>query len=541
MAPPDAAAPAAPGHRLALPLLLMLCAATYLPTLQGGFVWDDHQLVGDRAELLAHGSLRDFFSTSLFGAAWGETLSVYYRPMVLLSLALDQRLWEGDPFGFHLQNLGWHLLAVGVCHALLRRLASPAGALVGTALFAMHPLQSEAVGWISGRAEPMALVGMTLAVLLAWPARPGAARSLGAGLSLLLALLTKETALTTLALVPMLDVARWGRPRGATRYAALLAAVGLWAAMRAAAGVGAPALQASFGPAELASALRYYPALLWWPWPLTGTQSVVTVDPAGPGTLATVALLAAMGGLAWRGRGVARAGLLFALLAFAITLPAVLRTGFLGDRYVYIPLLGMGVAVAHAWPASWPRAALLPVAGVVLGWAALLQGRVHDWRDDERFQQATVDRDPHGMAWKLLGDAAWQRGDADLAAHRYRQALDARPAFFGACAPYAGSLLDGRAFPELVAEGWRLGPTRCAQAPEFRAAHAIALALEGQPDAAAALLARCPDGCGALGAEARATLALLQGQEAVAQQELAGLPVEAQDRVRSRLPASPLP
>lgn len=217
MAPPDAAAPAAPGHRLALPLLLMLCAATYLPTLQGGFVWDDHQLVGDRAELLAHGSLRDFFSTSLFGAAWGETLSVYYRPMVLLSLALDQRLWEGDPFGFHLQNLGWHLLAVGVCHALLRRLASPAGALVGTALFAMHPLQSEAVGWISGRAEPMALVGMTLAVLLAWPARPGAARSLGAGLSLLLALLTKETALTTLALVPMLDVARWGRPRGGRR------------------------------------------------------------------------------------------------------------------------------------------------------------------------------------------------------------------------------------------------------------------------------------------------------------------------------------
>src|SRR5204862_334590 len=74
----------------------------------------------------------------------------------------DRRLWGDSSFGYHLTNVGLHVVAVLLLYAFLRRTLDDAGlaradlaAFPGAALFAVHPLQRPAVGYISGRSAPL--------------------------------------------------------------------------------------------------------------------------------------------------------------------------------------------------------------------------------------------------------------------------------------------------------------------------------------------------------------------------------------------------
>src|SRR5205823_6815130 len=90
------------------------------------------------------------------------------------SYALDRRLWGDRSFGYHLTNVVLHVVAVLLLYAFLRRTLDDAGlaraelaAFTGAALFAVHPLQSEAVGYISGRSELLCAVWFLATLLIA--------------------------------------------------------------------------------------------------------------------------------------------------------------------------------------------------------------------------------------------------------------------------------------------------------------------------------------------------------------------------------------
>ena len=138
-------------------VVLGLVAVCYLPTLRAGFVWDDiplvvqNQITGDLKNLLR------FFQEDLWAATPGQDGGTgYYRPLMLLSLAVDRAifgLWAG---GHHLHNLAWHLCGTLGLMALARPLLGPWGAVVAGLCFGLHPMQSEAVIWIAARNDPMA-------------------------------------------------------------------------------------------------------------------------------------------------------------------------------------------------------------------------------------------------------------------------------------------------------------------------------------------------------------------------------------------------
>ena len=307
-------------------LLLFITAAIYLPAVGAGFVWDDpQQIVGN----LLTDDLRNLpaiFSTDVWSTA-GVVVEnpPYYRPLLITSFALDRALWGLSTAGAHLQSLAWHLAAVACVIALLRRLLPPVPALVGAALFALHPLQSEAVIWVSARNDPMCATFCVGAVLALLPERPGPGRLLAGGALMLAGLLTKELALMTGAFLVGLDIARFGRPRGWARYAAVGVALAAWAWLRARAGVGgSDALsieRLSTVAGEFVTVVGLYGKLFVWPWPLTVARRLGDLhEPAWAVAAGWAVFL--VGGAIWirRGRGLALAGLAFAAVTFGPTL-----------------------------------------------------------------------------------------------------------------------------------------------------------------------------------------------------------------------------
>ena len=94
--------------------------------------------------------------------------------MTSYTLALDRALQGSGPRGFHLTNLLLHLLSSLLLFQVLRRLGSlPLAGLASRVCSALHPVQTEAVVWASGRTDLLA----TLLVLLTLAASRSARRT----------------------------------------------------------------------------------------------------------------------------------------------------------------------------------------------------------------------------------------------------------------------------------------------------------------------------------------------------------------------------
>lgn len=106
--------------------------------------------------------LNDFWGTPLTHSGSHKS----YRPLCVLSFRLNHWLHELEPAGYHLFNVLLHCLATAL-FTLLARSLLPAGLSTGVAgcLFAAHPIHTEAVAGIVGRADVGAAVFFLLAFL----------------------------------------------------------------------------------------------------------------------------------------------------------------------------------------------------------------------------------------------------------------------------------------------------------------------------------------------------------------------------------------
>lgn len=123
--------------------LLAAALVIYLPALGGGFLsWDDTQhLDGVRA-----------FEISRFWTA------PYYGLYIPLTYSAWSVLWRAfaAPWAFHLFNVGLHALNAWFVYVLGRRWLGGRGAWLAACVFLVHPLQVEAVAWISGGRDVLA-------------------------------------------------------------------------------------------------------------------------------------------------------------------------------------------------------------------------------------------------------------------------------------------------------------------------------------------------------------------------------------------------
>ncbi|MCX6646561.1 MAG: hypothetical protein NTY09_09410 [bacterium] len=168
-----------------------------------GFVSDDY---------LYHSAFNFSISDFLAKAALmhGGELSIpeFFRPLGIISLRLDFIIWGDDPIGFHLTNLLLHSLNALLLFFLLRRFGlKQTGSAVAAMLFALYPLNSEPVAWVSGRFDLLAAT-FTLLTLHMWSIsrlRNDLRWMIPALIFFFMGILSKENAAAGILLLPIID------------------------------------------------------------------------------------------------------------------------------------------------------------------------------------------------------------------------------------------------------------------------------------------------------------------------------------------------
>jgi len=139
-------------HATVVTALVIAVFALYAPSLSNPLIWDDAihlEKVRDKGP----------------GAAFERVAGKYRRPAVLLSYSVQDAVGLGSPTWLHAFNVVVHAANAAMVYALAAALGSGMNvALAGAVLFAFHPLQSAAVGYVSGRTDLLATAFVLLTV-----------------------------------------------------------------------------------------------------------------------------------------------------------------------------------------------------------------------------------------------------------------------------------------------------------------------------------------------------------------------------------------
>ncbi|MBF0624254.1 MAG: tetratricopeptide repeat protein [Magnetococcales bacterium] len=396
---------------------------------------------------------------TLEGILWAFTNleSGHWLPLTWLSLMVDRGLFGADWGTMHLVNLGFHAANTLLVMVLLQRLTGATGrAFLVAALFAVHPLRVESVVWLTERKDVLFTLFFLLALLAYQRATARRTAPLGLGPLLpvlglfLLSLMAKPMAVTLPVVLLLLDHWPLGRlsqghgPLLREKIPLLLVALGcaLATALAYAHSTGGMASLALLPPGDrVAQATISYGAYLKdavWPLQLAFFHSHPGRNWAGVDLAAAAVLLGVLGGWAWHQR---RRGphLLWGLLWFLITLAPVIglvqiSTQARADRFTYLPLLGLFVAMVWEADRRWPtgtlarRARPLLAAGLILALGLLTQRQTALWQDPEllfRHSLAITGPNPNGL--RLVGLALHNQGRWAEASGWYWRSLEADP------------------------------------------------------------------------------------------------------------------
>jgi hypothetical protein len=388
------------------------------------------------------------------------------RPLLKASYTLSWTLGGGAVAPFVALNILLHatnavlvsLLARRWLQALVPALpALPLACALVAFAFALHPAQTEAVTYVSGRSASM-MATFYLAGLLVWDAASSGRRYV-ACLLFVAAAATKETAVTwpfALLLLTAVDTGDWRRAWRQTRgtFAVLGALLStlvliptyrrLFAASLATRdplanlvaqvdGIGyliaSPLLRMSTNIDPDVS-LTAFGAVWWLQAVLLAAlvaAAVVALMPAGvamPGAPRKAVLRAPVAGLA----------LGWFLLHLAPTNSLVARFDLANDRELYLALIGPAVGMAVLLARGLPERALLPaVAMIVFALGAATLDRNRDYASEVALWEATARTSPaKARVFNNLGYAREQAGDRDGARSAYLRSLELDPEFYKA-------------------------------------------------------------------------------------------------------------
>ncbi|XP_033149889.1 protein O-mannosyl-transferase TMTC2 [Drosophila busckii] len=196
-----------------------LAFALYLNTLNAGFVYDDRRAILANGDVSGAAPWQRSFGNDFWGTPLTDSGSHgSWRPLCVLSFRLNYVLGGGfAPWGFHLVNNLLHCMATALVVRVARTLLASFWAVLATgALFAVHPIHTEAVAGVVGRADVAACVCYLLTYLaylrhIRWRESADPRQWLALILTLLFALaalLCKETAITALLVCAAVDVMR---------------------------------------------------------------------------------------------------------------------------------------------------------------------------------------------------------------------------------------------------------------------------------------------------------------------------------------------
>jgi tetratricopeptide (TPR) repeat protein len=456
-------------------ILCVMIGGVFGRSITNGFVYDDHELI-ETSQLT--NELNPI--THLTAPFWahGENATEYYRPLTSWSWALERAVLGAQPWGHHLGNLLLHALSSCLLFLLLGQIAPRWTAWLAAAFFALHPVQAEAVNWISGRPDLLATALLLTALLIysKLPDIPVRGALLPLGLFTLLpalALLAKESAVTFPALCFAIDLAR-AFERDTNMKAAFLAALrrlrwlgpfyiapiaGYLVLRTLVVGqlIGGAGLESAESLHPLASAslgvrlmtavevAAQYLRLIVFPMQLTVDYKYdvipLVVSPFTRHFAMSAVALIVVGGIAF-GLARRRPAALFGLIAAVGTYSLLSHLFFtapviMAERVMYLPMAGISVllavgllTVSQRLLGGSSRAPQVLALLVVCLLGARSVTRAADWRSDLTLFEAAAQVAPRSvLAWNNLGHAQQAQGDRQAALASTERALHIHPQY----------------------------------------------------------------------------------------------------------------
>ena len=186
-------------------VLLLITLAAYFNILQNKLFFDDEELIYKNKYIQNLSYLPRFFTQNMIAGA--GKISNMYRPLLLLSLALDYRLWNLNPMGYHLTSIILHFLNGWLVFLILQKLFKNKFISFFTSLlFIVHPIQTEAVAYASGRSDPLftffLLGSLWFSISYLKSQKSSIALFIGSVILFIFSLLSKESAV----ILPLLTV-----------------------------------------------------------------------------------------------------------------------------------------------------------------------------------------------------------------------------------------------------------------------------------------------------------------------------------------------
>jgi len=424
-----------------------LALAASANSVVNGFAYDDVYLIQRSTRMhTLDGLLREFARTYWGGESGGDG----YRPLTIIAFRLEWALGGGSPLPFHVVNIALHLAGAVTVFWLMTAVLPRAAAWIAGALYAVHPVHTEAIANVVGQSELAVALSLALGTGLYLHGRNAGSVSRGRWAAIvavyIAGMLFKEHAIVLPAILLLAeativrDRTPWRQRVAALRPAYLvLAAVGLgylWARSAVVvAGIGGfkpyvvfQALQLSTGNRVLTmiGLAPEWVRLLLWPARLMTEYAPLTIEVAqGVSASQLPGLLVLLGtlGLAvscWRRSPAATFGIGFLALSLLPASNFLIPAGFIiAERTLLSPSIGAMIAVGSAVPFVYARiehSALARRLGAALVLALLAGGitrstsRNRAWFDNETlFRQAIVDSPDSYRAHFMLGLHLFQK------------------------------------------------------------------------------------------------------------------------------------
>jgi hypothetical protein len=396
-------------------VIVLLALGASVTSLWNRFVYDDLALIANDSRI------------HRLDAPWRFLLESYwphgtlYRPLTSLAWAVEWQLGGGAPWIYHAVSVAAYSL---VCLMVFRLVSQLAGGQVGwwaAAVFAVHPVHTEAVATATGQAELWAALIVLLAVVEYIAIRSSRELTAKDGMRLgalyLAACLFKEHAVMLPALLAVAEITLRhtlvveSRLRPRMQLWLILAAVASGFLIIRSLVLGDPAgertaaaLSGLSPPARIITMLGVVPEwarLLLFPWHLQADympQEIPLAHAPGPRQLLGVVLLASVAWGAWRIRRTQPAQGFAACWVGLTLLPVsniLIPTGvLLAERTLFLPSVGLalaaGVAIAQlmAWAtmhAGWRPAAMTLCITLLAGACIRSATRQSAWRDQATF------------------------------------------------------------------------------------------------------------------------------------------------------------
>jgi tetratricopeptide (TPR) repeat protein len=205
-------------------LAAIIALATYGVTIGGTYIYDDVQIVTVDPRIKDPHQWKYLWTKDYFNGG----LDNLYRPLVSQSYAFEWWLHGDKPWAFHLVNILLAAAVAALVAELARRLWGWKVGMIAGVLFAAHPVHSEVVAGIVGRAELMCGLGIVGAMILFLHKPMTIPRAWAIGALSVLAMLSKEQGLLMPLLLAILLPLREATDSAERRPMRVLAILLLW-------------------------------------------------------------------------------------------------------------------------------------------------------------------------------------------------------------------------------------------------------------------------------------------------------------------------